>query len=41
VPGERLTLWLAGAIILVAGVIVFFSLRAGTREARAHEPVGT
>jgi dTMP kinase len=32
VPGERLTLWLAGAIIIVAGGIVFWSLRAGTRE---------
>jgi dTMP kinase len=30
VPGERLTLWLAGAIILAAGTIVFWSLRAGT-----------
>ena len=38
VPGERLTLWLAGAIIIVAGAIVFFSLRAGTREQSAHEP---
>ena len=38
VPGERLTLWLAGAIIIVAGAIVFFSLRAGTREPAAREP---
>ena len=29
VPGERLTLWLSGLIILVAGAIVFWSLRAG------------
>jgi len=41
VPGERLTLWLAGAIILVAGAIVFFSLRAGTREQGSHEPAAT
>ena len=40
VPGERLTLWLAGAIIIVAGGIVFWSLRAGTREADAREPAG-
>ena len=30
VPGERLTLWLAGGIILIAGAIVFWSLRAGS-----------
>jgi dTMP kinase len=35
VPGERLTLWLAGAIILAAGTIVAWSLRAGTREKQA------
>jgi dTMP kinase len=29
IPGERLTLWLAGVIIIVAGAIVFWSLRAG------------
>ena len=40
VPGERLTLWLAGAIIIVAGVIVFFSLRAGERDSRLREPTG-
>jgi dTMP kinase len=34
VPGERLTLWLAGAIILGAGTIVVWSLRAGTRESQ-------
>ena len=32
VPGERLTLWFAGVIILVAGAIVFWSLRAGRDE---------
>jgi dTMP kinase len=32
VPGERLTLWLAGVIILAAGMVVYWSLRAGTRE---------
>jgi dTMP kinase len=32
VPGARLTLWLAGVIILAAGTIVVWSLRAGTRE---------
>jgi len=31
IPGERLTLWLAGAIIIAAGTIVVWSLRAGTR----------
>ena len=35
VPGERLTLWLAGAIILGAGTIVVWSLRAGAREPQA------
>jgi len=29
IPGERLTLWLAGAIIVIAGGVVFLSLRAG------------
>ena len=32
VPGERLTLWLAGTIIIIAGFVVFWSLRAGPRE---------
>jgi dTMP kinase len=32
VPGERITLWLAGGIILIAGMVVYWSLRAGTRE---------
>jgi dTMP kinase len=32
VPGERLTLWLAGVIILGAGTIVAWSLRAGTSD---------
>jgi dTMP kinase len=32
VPGERLTLWLAGLIILAAGTIVVWSLRAGASE---------
>jgi dTMP kinase len=32
VPGERLTLWLAGLIIMIAGTIVFWSLRAGEAE---------
>ncbi|HEV3226154.1 MAG TPA: MFS transporter [Acidimicrobiales bacterium] len=32
VPGERLTLWFAGGIIIIAGCIVFWSLRAGERE---------
>ena len=32
IPGERLTLWLAGTIIIIAGGIVFWSLRAGARE---------
>ena len=32
VPGERLTLWLAGTIIIIAGFVVFWSLRAGARE---------
>jgi len=40
VPGERLTLWLAGGIILVASAIVFWSLRAGAREAGTHEAAG-
>ena len=35
VPGERLTLWLAGAIILVASGIVFWSLRATTADEHA------
>ena len=30
VPGERITLWLAGVIIIAAGTIVVWSLRAGT-----------
>jgi dTMP kinase len=34
VPGERLTLWLAGVIILIAGMVVYWSLRAGAREAQ-------
>jgi len=32
VPGERLTLWFAALIILVAGTIVFWSLRPRERE---------
>jgi dTMP kinase len=35
VPGERLTLWLAGAIILGAGTIVVWSLRAGAQKPQA------
>lgn len=35
VPGERLTLWLAGVIIIVAGAIVFWSMRAGERVPEA------
>ena len=35
VPGERVTLWLAGAIIIAAGTIVSWSLRDGTREEQA------
>ena len=35
IPGERLTLWLAGAIIIGAGTIVVWSLRAGAREEQA------
>jgi dTMP kinase len=34
-PGVRLTLWLAGAIIVVAGGLVFLSLRAARREEKA------
>jgi hypothetical protein len=36
VPGVRLTLWLAGLIIMGAGVLAAMSLRAGTR--RPPEP---
>ena len=32
VPGERLTLWLAGVIILIASGVVFWSLRASADE---------
>jgi len=32
VPGERLTLWLAGVIILIASGVVFWSLRASAGE---------
>src|SRR3546814_1360627 len=32
VPGVRLTLWLAGLIIMGAGVLAILSLRAGTRS---------
>src|SRR3954453_1047054 len=32
VPGVRVTLWLAGTIIIVAGFVAFHSLRAGQRE---------
>jgi dTMP kinase len=39
VPGERLTLWLAGVIILAAGTIVVWSLRAGTGAAPAEQTV--
>jgi hypothetical protein len=35
IPGVRVTLWLAGVIILIAGLIAFRSLRAGERAARA------
>ena len=33
VPGVRLTLWLAGVIIMAAGVLAVMSLRAGSRTA--------
>ncbi|MEO7429474.1 MAG: hypothetical protein ABIY48_08840, partial [Acidimicrobiales bacterium] len=33
VPGVRLTLWLAGLIIMAAGVLAVMSLRAGARPA--------
>jgi dTMP kinase len=33
VPGVRLTLWLAGVIIMAAGVLAAMSLRAGARSA--------
>ena len=38
VPGERLTLWFAGVIVLIAAFIVFWSLRAGNpdRADQAH-----
>jgi hypothetical protein len=35
VPGVRLTLWLAGLIMLVAGALATMSLRAGQRAADA------
>jgi len=35
IPGERLTLWFAAIIILVAGTIVAWSLRGGSREKQA------
>ena len=35
VPGERLTLWFAAIIILVAGTIVAWSLRAGRTAKQA------
>jgi hypothetical protein len=38
IPGVRVTLWLAGVIILVAGLIAFRSLRAGERERVATKP---
>jgi len=41
IPGVRLTLWLAGLIIIGAGVLAAMSLRAGRAEevaAVAHEP---
>ena len=38
VPGERLTLWLAGVIILIASGVVFWSLRASADE-REPAPV--
>jgi hypothetical protein len=31
-PGVRITLWLAGAIIIVAGIVVLWSLRGGRRQ---------
>jgi len=37
VPGVRLTLWLAGAIIVGAGFLAVMALRAG-QPARAHDP---
>lgn len=42
VPGVRITLWLAGAIILVAGSIASRALRAGERaHEREHDDAGT
>lgn len=35
IPGVRITLWLAGLIILVAGYVASRALRAGERESRA------
>ena len=32
VPGVRLTLWLAGTIMVIAGVLAAFSLRAGATQ---------
>jgi len=37
VPGVRLTLWLAGVIIMAAGVLAAMSLRAGARTASAEK----
>jgi dTMP kinase len=38
VPGVRITLWLAGGIILVAGYIASRALRAGEREREGAIP---
>ncbi len=38
IPGVRLTLWLAGLIILGAGLLAVMSLRAGEGEAGPPEP---
>ncbi|MEY2590418.1 MAG: hypothetical protein QOJ67_2402 [Acidimicrobiaceae bacterium] len=37
IPGVRVTLWLAGVIILVAGLVAFRSLRAGRRASAAPQ----
>jgi hypothetical protein len=38
VPGVRLTLWLAGLVIVGAGVLAVLSLRAGARVSQDGEP---
>ncbi len=40
IPGVRLTLWLAGLIIIGAGVLALMSLRAGQPSEVAEEPRG-